>query len=147
MAPTARFPHSSSQRGPPFGHLFGKSFEDNHCHHHPHHQQPVQNIQEEVYKHFPAPETHLRVSRRFKTCANPSNEDLFSDVFWRIPLRKTNIIIAIMTIIITTMHYTHKGMFLSTLAVGQAQSGLSRAAQRTLLLPTRTSLRTSLGRR
>ena len=49
-----------------------------------------------------------------------------------------------MTIIIVIMLCTLKGMCLSTLAVGQAQSGLSRAAQRTLLLPTRTSLRSSL---
>ena len=44
----------------------------------------------------------------------------------------TIITIAIITVIIITMHCTQKGMCLITLAVGQAQSGLSRAAQRTL---------------
>ena len=59
-------------------------------------------------------------------------------------MRMTIIIIAIITIIIIIMQCTLKGMCLSTLAVGQAQSVLSRAAQRTLFLPTWTSLRSSL---
>ena len=118
---------SSFQRGPLFGRLWAKSFEDDHCHHHNHqhyHNHNILKLCGKVFEHFSCTWNPLRTLQKVATDAPTPNEDLFSDVFWQILLKMTIVMVRINTVIIIIIWYKYKRRCLSTFHACETHFGL-----------------------